>query len=53
MVKYGFSSANNEHIYHAYVCDYCGKHLGRIEIIYDGKHTKEYDDIVGWNFWGR
>ena len=50
MVKYGFSSANNERIYHEYVCDYCGKHLGSIEIVYDGNNTKEYDDIVGWNF---
>lgn len=50
MVKYGHSFANNEHIYHEYICDYCGKHLGGIEIICDGGHAKEHDDIVGWKF---
>ena len=26
------------------------KHLGGIEIIYDGKHTRKHDDIIGWKF---
>lgn len=50
MVKYGHSFANKEHIYHEYICDHCGKHLGGIEIIHDSKHTMEHDDIAGWRF---
>lgn len=50
MVKYGYTSFTNERKYSEYVCGCCGKHLGSIEIVYDGNNTKEYDDIVGWNF---
>lgn len=50
MVKYGYSSCTNERIYHEYICDYCGKHLGGIETINKCDYTEEYDDIVGWNF---
>ena len=50
MVKFGYSSVTNEHIYYVYVCDHCGNSLGAIEIIYGDKHTEERDDIVGWKF---
>lgn len=50
MVKYGYTSFTNERQYGEYVCECCGKHLGSIEIVYDGNNAKEYDDIVGWNF---
>lgn len=50
MVKYGFSSITEKRIYYTYVCEHCGKNLGRIEIIYDGNHSKEIDDIAGWRF---
>ena len=50
MVKYGYTSITNEHTYHEYVCDYCGSHLGGIEIINKGNYTEEHDDIVGWKF---
>ena len=50
MVKYGYTSFTDKYKYGEYICGCCEKHLGRIEIIYDGNQTKEYDDIVGWNF---
>ena len=50
MVRYGYSSITNEGIYYEYVCDCCGNSLGSIEIVYGDGHTKERDDIIGWNF---
>ena len=50
MVKYGHTSFTNERKYGEYICGCCEKYLGSIEIIYDGNLTKEYDDIVNWNF---
>ena len=50
MIKYGYISFTNERKYSEYVCGCCEKHLGRIEIVYDGNNINEYDDIVGWNF---
>lgn len=50
MVRYGYTSTTNERIYHTYVCECCGNDLGSIEIIFDGVHMKERDDLAGWNF---
>lgn len=50
MVKYGYTSFTNERKYSEYICECCEKHLGSIEIIYDSKGVKEYDDIVDWKF---
>lgn len=50
MVKYGYSSITDKHIYHEYVCEHCGNCLGTIEIIFTDGHTKERDDLSGWNF---
>ena len=50
MVKYGYTSFTDKYKYGEYICGCCEKYLGSIEIIYDGNLTKEYDDIVSWNF---
>ena len=50
MVKYGYTSFTDKYKYGGYICGCCEKYLGSIEIIYDGNLTKEYDDIVNWNF---
>lgn len=50
MVKYGYTSFTDKYKYGEYICGCCEKYLGSIEIIYDGNLTREYDDIINWNF---
>ena len=48
MIKRGYTSIDDVRTYSEYICEHCGKYLGAIETIYDGKHIEERDDIVGW-----